>query len=92
MINALQEMCNAPDGKHINSLSRTLCSFLLSSYKDEGKNLNFFVLYSFSFYVDSFLVFLSGYLKLCIYPCGSRSSLGSLFEYSFSFFCYVSSL
>ncbi|ONI05050.1 hypothetical protein PRUPE_6G353600 [Prunus persica] len=36
MINALQEMCNAPDGKHLNSLSQTLCSFLLSCYKDEG--------------------------------------------------------
>ncbi|KAB2629923.1 translational activator GCN1 [Pyrus ussuriensis x Pyrus communis] len=36
MINALQELCNAPDGKHLNSLSQTLCSFLLSCYKDDG--------------------------------------------------------
>ncbi|XP_024025150.1 protein ILITYHIA [Morus notabilis] len=36
MINALQELSNAPDGKHLNSLSRTICSFLLSCYKDDG--------------------------------------------------------
>lgn len=36
MINALQELSDAPDGKHLNSLSRTICSFLLSYYKDEG--------------------------------------------------------
>ncbi|GMN25829.1 hypothetical protein TIFTF001_001087 [Ficus carica] len=36
MINALQELSDAPDGKHLNSLSRTICSFLLSYYKEEG--------------------------------------------------------
>ncbi|PKI39081.1 hypothetical protein CRG98_040505, partial [Punica granatum] len=36
MINALQELSLAPEGKYIHSLSRTICSFLLSSYKSEG--------------------------------------------------------
>ncbi|POO02948.1 Proteasome component Ecm29/Translational activator Gcn [Trema orientale] len=36
MINSLQELSNAPDGKHLNTLSRTICSFLLSFYKDDG--------------------------------------------------------
>ncbi|CAH9129951.1 unnamed protein product [Cuscuta epithymum] len=36
MINALQEMSNAPEGKYFTSLSRTICSFLLSCYKDDG--------------------------------------------------------
>ncbi|KAL5566833.1 hypothetical protein UlMin_029997 [Ulmus minor] len=36
MINALHELSSTPDGKHLNSLSQTICSFLLSCYKDEG--------------------------------------------------------
>ncbi|XP_057962817.1 protein ILITYHIA [Malania oleifera] len=36
MINALQELSNAPEGKYINGLSRTICSFMLSYYKDDG--------------------------------------------------------
>ncbi|XP_009587833.1 protein ILITYHIA isoform X1 [Nicotiana tomentosiformis] len=36
MINALQELSNAPEGKHLNSLSKTICNFLLSCYKDDG--------------------------------------------------------
>ncbi|THG08932.1 protein ILITYHIA [Camellia sinensis] len=36
MINALQELANVPDGKYLNSLSPTICSFLLSCYKDDG--------------------------------------------------------
>lgn len=35
-INALQEMSNAPEGKYLNSLSPSICSFLLSCYKDDG--------------------------------------------------------
>lgn len=37
MFNAVQELSYAPDGKYLNSLSRTICSFLLSCYKNEGK-------------------------------------------------------
>ncbi|KAH7543347.1 hypothetical protein FEM48_Zijuj02G0174600 [Ziziphus jujuba var. spinosa] len=36
MIKALQELAGAPDGKHINHLSQTICSYLLSCYKDDG--------------------------------------------------------
>uniref|UniRef100_A0A803L554 TOG domain-containing protein n=1 Tax=Chenopodium quinoa TaxID=63459 RepID=A0A803L554_CHEQI len=36
MFNALQELSNAPGGKLLNDLSSSLCSFLLSCYKDEG--------------------------------------------------------
>ncbi|KAM3200382.1 protein ILITYHIA isoform X1 [Capsicum annuum] len=36
MINALQELSNSPEGKHLNSLSKTICNFLLSCYKDDG--------------------------------------------------------
>ncbi|KAL3520591.1 hypothetical protein ACH5RR_018740 [Cinchona calisaya] len=36
MINALQELSNAPEGKYLSSLSPTICSFLLSCYKDDG--------------------------------------------------------
>ncbi|KAK4366473.1 hypothetical protein RND71_014353 [Anisodus tanguticus] len=36
MINALRELSNAPEGKHLNSLSKTVCNFLLSCYKDDG--------------------------------------------------------
>lgn len=38
MINALQEISNAPEGKYLNSLAPTVCKFLLSSYKDEGRS------------------------------------------------------
>lgn len=37
MINALQELSNAPEGKYLNSLSPTICGFLLSCYKDDGR-------------------------------------------------------
>ncbi|XP_059665692.1 protein ILITYHIA isoform X2 [Cornus florida] len=36
MINALQELSNAPEGKCLNSLSATICGFLLSCYTDDG--------------------------------------------------------
>ncbi|KAK8589608.1 hypothetical protein V6N13_088443 [Hibiscus sabdariffa] len=36
MINALLELSNAPEGKYLNSLARTICGFLLNFYKDEG--------------------------------------------------------
>ncbi|KAK4775828.1 hypothetical protein SAY87_023789 [Trapa incisa] len=36
MINALQELSLAPEGKYINSLSQAICRFLLCSYKSEG--------------------------------------------------------
>ncbi|XP_021281649.1 protein ILITYHIA isoform X2 [Herrania umbratica] len=36
MMNALQELSNAPEGKYLNNLSRTVCGFLLTCYKDEG--------------------------------------------------------
>ncbi|KAH1083318.1 hypothetical protein J1N35_023079 [Gossypium stocksii] len=36
MINALLELSNAPEGKYLNSLARTVCGFLLTYYKDEG--------------------------------------------------------
>lgn len=36
MINALQELSSAPEGKYLNSLSSTICSFLISCYKDDG--------------------------------------------------------
>lgn len=36
MINALQELSNAPEKKFLNNLSNIVCSFLLSCYKEEG--------------------------------------------------------
>lgn len=36
MVNALQELSNAPEGKYVNGLSRAICVFLLSYYKDDG--------------------------------------------------------
>lgn len=36
MVNVLQELSNATEGKYLNSLSLTICKFLLSCYKDEG--------------------------------------------------------
>lgn len=36
MVNAIQELSYAADGKYLISLSRTICSFLLSFYKDDG--------------------------------------------------------
>ncbi|KAE8731771.1 ILITYHIA isoform 3 [Hibiscus syriacus] len=36
MINALLELSNAPEGKYLNNLARTICGFLLTCYKDEG--------------------------------------------------------
>ncbi|XP_057471002.1 protein ILITYHIA [Actinidia eriantha] len=36
MINALQELSNVADGKYLNSLSPTICSFLLPCYKEDG--------------------------------------------------------
>lgn len=37
MINALREIANAPEGKYFNSLSPSVCGFLLSCYKDDGR-------------------------------------------------------
>ncbi|XWS64789.1 hypothetical protein CRYUN_Cryun05aG0034000 [Craigia yunnanensis] len=36
MINALQELSNAAEGKYLNNLACTVCGFLLNCYKDEG--------------------------------------------------------
>ncbi|KAL9381895.1 hypothetical protein Peur_024930 [Populus x canadensis] len=36
MFNAVQELSHTPDGKFLNSLVLTICSFLLSCYKEEG--------------------------------------------------------
>ncbi|XP_059439580.1 protein ILITYHIA isoform X2 [Corylus avellana] len=36
MVSALQELSNAPEGKYLNSLSCSICMFLLSYYKDDG--------------------------------------------------------
>ncbi|KAI4350125.1 hypothetical protein L6164_010637 [Bauhinia variegata] len=36
LVNAIQELSNAPDGKYLISMSRTTCEFLLSYYKDDG--------------------------------------------------------
>ncbi|XP_065852916.1 protein ILITYHIA [Euphorbia lathyris] len=36
MFNALQELSFAPEGKYLCSLSRTICGFLVSCYRDEG--------------------------------------------------------
>ncbi|KAK4487622.1 hypothetical protein RD792_005728, partial [Penstemon davidsonii] len=36
MVNALQELSDSPEGKFFNSLSPTVCAFLLSCYKDDG--------------------------------------------------------
>ncbi|KAL0008837.1 hypothetical protein SO802_010339 [Lithocarpus litseifolius] len=36
MVNVLQELSNAPEGKYVNGLSRAICVFLLSYYKDDG--------------------------------------------------------
>ncbi|KAK9292309.1 hypothetical protein L1049_020274 [Liquidambar formosana] len=36
MINALQELSNAPEGKYFNGQSLAICGFLLSCYKDDG--------------------------------------------------------
>ncbi|KAF2563371.1 hypothetical protein F2Q70_00016592 [Brassica cretica] len=36
MLTAVQELATAPEGKYIGSLSRTVCSFLIACYKDEG--------------------------------------------------------
>ncbi|CAJ1961186.1 unnamed protein product [Sphenostylis stenocarpa] len=36
LVKAIQELSNAPDGKYLISLSRTICDFLLSYYKDDG--------------------------------------------------------
>ncbi|KAL0005335.1 hypothetical protein SO802_012896 [Lithocarpus litseifolius] len=36
MVNVLQELSNAPEGKYVDGLSRAICVFLLSYYKDDG--------------------------------------------------------
>ncbi|KAJ1414656.1 TOG domain [Sesbania bispinosa] len=36
MVNAIEELSNAPDGKYLISLSHTISDFLLSYYKDDG--------------------------------------------------------
>ncbi|KAL9259973.1 ILITYHIA-like protein, partial [Drosera capensis] len=36
MINALQELSSAPSAKPLSNLSSSICSFLMSYYKDEG--------------------------------------------------------
>ncbi|KAK7258608.1 hypothetical protein RIF29_24189 [Crotalaria pallida] len=36
MVNAIQELANAPDGKYIISLSHKICDFLLLYYKEDG--------------------------------------------------------
>lgn len=37
MVNAIQELSNAPDGKYIISLTHTMCDFLSLYYKEDGK-------------------------------------------------------
>lgn len=44
MVNALQELSNAPEGKYVNGLSRAICVFLLSYYKDDG-NLSVLIIF-----------------------------------------------
>lgn len=39
MLNAVQKLASAPEGKYIGCLSKTVCSFLITCYKDEGKIL-----------------------------------------------------
>ncbi|CAK9164336.1 unnamed protein product [Ilex paraguariensis] len=36
MINVLQELSRAPEGKYLSSLAPIICGFLLSCYKDDG--------------------------------------------------------
>ncbi|KAL6511298.1 eIF-2-alpha kinase activator GCN1 [Orobanche hederae] len=36
MINAIKELSNSPEGKYLTSLSPTICTFLLSCYKEDG--------------------------------------------------------
>ncbi|GAB2287177.1 eIF-2-alpha kinase activator GCN1 [Dionaea muscipula] len=36
MINALQELSNAPSGKTLSNLSSSVCGFLMTCYKDDG--------------------------------------------------------
>ncbi|KAL6556973.1 eIF-2-alpha kinase activator GCN1 [Orobanche hederae] len=36
MINAVKELSNSPEGKYVTSLSPTICTFLLSCYKEDG--------------------------------------------------------
>ncbi|XP_020981860.1 LOW QUALITY PROTEIN: protein ILITYHIA [Arachis duranensis] len=36
MVNAIQELSNAPDGKYLINLARMICDFLLSYYKEDG--------------------------------------------------------
>ena len=47
MVNALQELSNAPEGKYVNGLSRAICVFLLSYYKDDG-NLSVLIFFFFN--------------------------------------------
>lgn len=44
MVNVLQELSNAPEGKYVNGLSRAICVFLLSYYKDDG-NLSVLIIF-----------------------------------------------
>ena len=44
MVNALQELSYAPEGKYLNGLSRAICVFLLSYYKDDG-DLYFLIIF-----------------------------------------------
>lgn len=50
MVNVLQELSNAPEGKYVNGLSRAICVFLLSYYKDDG-NLSVLIIF---FYIHKF--------------------------------------
>lgn len=38
MVNALREVSDAPEGKYFSSLSPTVCGYLLSCYKDDGRS------------------------------------------------------
>lgn len=66
MINALQELSNAPEGKHLKSLSLTICKYLLSCYKDEGCLLCFDLL---------IILFLLEYFTCICYWASRISSL-----------------
>lgn len=40
MTNAIEELSKSPEGKMFNSVAPSLCNFLLSCYKEDGKPLS----------------------------------------------------
>lgn len=41
MFKSLQELSKFPGGKLMDNVASSVCSFLLSSYKEDGKSVNF---------------------------------------------------